>query len=61
MKIQFDPEQRYHLDAVYAVVELFDGQPLEKSDYAVIFQTMDTELFAGRGSSGGSPYQCPVN
>jgi hypothetical protein len=41
MKIQFDPKQEYQLDAVNAVVELFDGQPLEKPDYSVIFQTMD--------------------
>lgn len=47
MKIQFDPKQEYQLDAVNAVVELFEGQPLEKPDYSVIFQTMDTELFAG--------------
>jgi len=48
MKIQFDPKQQYQLDAVNAVVELFDGQPLEKPDFSVIFQTMDTELFAGQ-------------
>jgi type III restriction enzyme len=48
MKIQFDPKQEYQLDAVNAVVDLFDGQPLEKPDYSVIFQTMDTELFAGQ-------------
>ena len=51
MKIQFDPKQQYQLDAVNAVVELFDGQPLEKPDYSVIFQTMDTELFAGQARS----------
>jgi type III restriction enzyme len=48
MKIQFDPKQQYQLDAVSAVVELFDGQPLSQPDYAVIFQTMDTELFGGQ-------------
>ena len=48
MKIQFDPKQQYQLDAVNAVVDLFDGQPLEKPDFSVIFQTMDTELFAGQ-------------
>ncbi|MEO8351797.1 MAG: DEAD/DEAH box helicase family protein, partial [Chthoniobacteraceae bacterium] len=51
MKIQFDPKQEYQLDAVNAVVELFDGQPLEKPDYSVIFQTMaygEGELFAGQ-------------
>lgn len=48
MKIQFDPKQQYQIDAVNAVVDLFEGQPLEKPDYSVIFQTMDTELFAGQ-------------
>ncbi len=48
MKIQFDPKQQYQLDAVNAVVELFDGQPLAQPDYSVIFQTMDTELFSGQ-------------
>ncbi len=32
MKIQFDPKQQYQLDAVNALVEPFDGQPLEKPD-----------------------------
>ena len=51
MKIQFDPKQQYQLDAVNAVVDLFDGQTLEKPDFSVIFQTMDTELFAGQAHS----------
>ena len=28
MKIQFDSQQQYQLDAVNAVVDVFDGQPL---------------------------------
>ncbi len=48
MKIQFDAKQPYQIDAVAAVLDLFDGQPLEPPDYAVIFQTMDTELFGGQ-------------
>lgn len=48
MKIQFDSKQEYQIDAVNAVVDLFDGQPLEKPDYSVIFQTMDTALFSGQ-------------
>ena len=51
MKIQFDAKQPYQLDAVAAVVDLFDGQPLERPDYSVIFQTMDTELFGGQTRS----------
>jgi len=27
MKIQFDSKQQYQLDAVSAVVDIFDGQP----------------------------------
>lgn len=48
MKLQFDPKQEYQLDAVTSVVDLFEGQPLERSDYSVVFQTMDSELFAGQ-------------
>ena len=32
MKIQFDPKQQYQLDAVAAVVDVFDGQPLEQPE-----------------------------
>lgn len=28
LKIQFDEQQQYQLDAVNAVLDLFDGQPL---------------------------------
>jgi len=38
MKIQFDPKQQYQLDAVSAVVDIFDGQPLEKSDFSIIYR-----------------------
>jgi restriction endonuclease len=34
MKIQFDAQQQYQLDAVSAVVDIFDGQPLEQPEYA---------------------------
>ena len=45
MKLQFDAKQPYQIDAVNAVVDLFDGQPLNQPDYATILQTFDTELF----------------
>ncbi|MCG3157098.1 MAG: hypothetical protein DKINENOH_03729 [bacterium] len=48
MKLQFDPNQQYQLEAVAAVADLFDGQPLEKPEFSVIYQTEDVGLFSGR-------------
>jgi type III restriction enzyme len=45
MKIQFDGQQEYQLEAVNSVVDLFDGQPLARPDYATLLQTFDTPLF----------------
>ena len=36
MKIQFDPNQQFQLDAVAAVTDLFDGQPQGAPEYSVI-------------------------
>lgn len=33
MKLQFDPNQQYQLDAVNSVIELFTGQPLSESSF----------------------------
>lgn len=43
MKLQFDSKQEYQLEAVASVVDLFEGQPLERPDYSVVFQTLDHE------------------
>jgi type III restriction enzyme len=48
MKIQFDAQQQYQLDAVAAVVDLFDGQPLQQPEYSVVYQQGDSGLFAGQ-------------
>lgn len=48
MKIQFDAQQQYQLDAVAAVVDLFDGQPLLQPEYSVVYQQGDSGLFAGQ-------------
>ena len=62
MKLQFDPKQEYQLDAVNSVVDLFEGQPLERSDFSVVFQTMDSELFAGQSrTETGSGNQLLLN
>ena len=39
MKLKFDPNQQYQLDAVNAVVGIFDGQPLSGSDFEISFTT----------------------
>lgn len=34
MKLHFDPNQNFQLEAIQSVVELFDGQPLDAGEYA---------------------------
>lgn len=35
MKIQFDGQQQYQLDAVNAIADLFDGQPLANGQFEI--------------------------
>ena len=48
MKIQFDPDQPFQLDAVGAVTDLFDGQPQGAPEYSVIDLGAMEGLFAGQ-------------
>jgi type III restriction enzyme len=48
MKLQFDPNQAFQLEAVAAVVELFDGQPQGAPEYAVIDMGAGAGLFIGQ-------------
>ncbi len=51
MKIQFDPNQSFQLDAVGAVTDLFDGQPQGAPEYAVINLGSMEGLFAEQDRS----------
>jgi type III restriction enzyme len=48
MKLQFDANQGFQLDAIAAVADLFDGQPLDAPEFSVIKSLEKAELFAGQ-------------
>lgn len=47
MKIKFDSEQTFQKEAIASIVDLFDGQPLNKEDFAV---EISTSVDNGQGS-----------
>ena len=40
MKLKFDSSQQYQLQAIAGLVDLFEGQPLNKGDFTIT-ETMD--------------------
>lgn len=50
MKLQFDPNQEYQLDAIQSVVDIFDGQPLKAGEFAFsLDQDTSSVLFTENG------------
>jgi len=48
LKLQFDANQQYQLDAIASIVDLFDGQPQGAPEFAVIKAGEFGALFAGQ-------------
>lgn len=49
MKIQFDSNQQYQLDAIQAMVGLFDGQPLAQGEYEIRFDATGGDILTQLG------------
>lgn len=49
MQIKFDSNQQYQLDAVNAIVDIFDGQPLAASSFEIRMEDMGSQLFSELG------------
>lgn len=52
MKIQFDSNQEYQLQAIKSVVDLFEGQPLNKGDFEFSLNSEDSGLILTENGFG---------
>ena len=44
MKFHFDPNQKFQLDAIRSIVDIFDGQTLKTGEFSIVFED-DQNLF----------------
>lgn len=44
MKLHFEPNQEYQLQAILSLVDVFDGQPLSTGDFEFSFGEVQTSL-----------------
>lgn len=51
MKLQFDANQQFQLDAVRAVADLFEGQPQDATEFSIVQTGQWEGLFAGQERS----------
>lgn len=54
MKLHFDPNQRYQIEAINSVVDIFEGQPLNKSDFEFSLKPAAGGLFFGENGVGNN-------
>ncbi|MFH1546086.1 MAG: DEAD/DEAH box helicase family protein [Patescibacteria group bacterium] len=47
MKLQFDPNQEYQKQAISAIVDIFEGQPLHKGDFEIEMKNPEDQLQFG--------------
>jgi len=57
MKIQFDSNQQYQLDAIQAMVEIFDGQPLAQGEHEIRFDATGGDMLTQLGVPEGTRRQ----
>jgi type III restriction enzyme len=48
MKFKFDANQPYQIDAINSVIDVFNGQPLNKGDYEIRFEQAGEGLYASQ-------------
>jgi len=54
LKLHFDPNQQFQLDAINSIVGIFEGQPLNQSDFSFF---VSSESYERIGQTNGSIYQ----